>query len=324
VGTLPEAGQRAFEGDSTLAQKLLRDYCQARTAFEQFSRDFRAYEALLTNLANVVPDRKPASAPTNTSDGPRRPVVSLYCLGRFCIEVNGRALDTSGVGRSLTILKLLAGRGRRSTPRDVLLEALWPDSEAEVAGNRLRVAMHGLRRLLASADPGELLVFRDGCYLLNPGGLVRVDADDFEVLWEQGVRLEREGRRADATDAFVHAEALYAGDYLEEDLYEEWTLLRRERLRDAYLHLLAMLAEWAAADGDYAGCIVHCQKILAQDACREDIYRLLMRAHAAAGQRSRALRWYEICAVTLRRELDMAPSDETAALARRLRDGFLD
>jgi hypothetical protein len=43
-----------------------------------------------------------------------------------------------------------------------------------------------------------------------------------------------------------------------------------------------------------------------------------MRSHAALGQRSRVQRWYELCAATLRRELDLSPAVETTALRRSL------
>ena len=320
-----QAGREGRCGDEdTLLQTLLSDYRHARTVLEGLTRDFQAREALLMSR---VPGEKPTwvtqsgPAPIAQANAPS-PAVALFCLGKFRIEIGGKLLDTRGYGKSLAILKFLVRRGQRPTPRDVLLEALWSDSDAEAAGNRLRVAVHGLRQLLATADcQPDMVIHRQGCYLLNPSAPVWVDADVFEGLWQRGAHLERQHSYKDAAAMYAQAEILYAGDYLEEDLYEEWTLLRREGLRDAYLDLLGKLATWSLTDRDYGGCIVRCQKILAQDCCREDAYRLLIRCHTATGQRARALRWYEICAATLRRELEMLPSPETVSLHRRLLQG---
>jgi DNA-binding SARP family transcriptional activator len=47
---------------------------------------------------------------------------------------------------------------------------------------------------------------------------------------------------------------------------------------------------------------------------RESLYRLLMRAHAGAGNRAEALRAYERCRRLLADELGVGPPPETEAL----------
>lgn len=47
---------------------------------------------------------------------------------------------------------------------------------------------------------------------------------------------------------------------------------------------------------------------------RESSYRLLMRAHASAGNRAEALRVYERCRSVLGEELGVPPSPETEGL----------
>ena len=46
-----------------------------------------------------------------------------------------------------------------------------------------------------------------------------------------------------------------------------------------------------------------------------------MRCHAQMGRPARALRWFELCRETLRRDLNVAPRDDTLELARRIRLG---
>ncbi len=142
--------------------------------------------------------------------------------------------------------------------------------------------------------------------------------EEFEKCRVNGRRLEKELRKAEAMREFEKAETLYRGDYLEDELYEEWTLLRRETLKDSYLIILSKLADYCLQMCDYENCIHYSQKILAKDQCREDGYRNLMRCYLKLSQRNRALRWYEICCQTIKAELDAVPEKETMELGENI------
>jgi DNA-binding SARP family transcriptional activator len=223
-------------------------------------------------------------------------------------------VDLGSSGKALAIAKLLATRGR-PFPRDELVESLWPGLEPTVGANRLRVAVYELRRRLAQAGAERSIVrHQRGCYLFDPQARIRIDAHDFQELWRRGVWLERARRYDEAIAVYRQAEALYLGDFLADDPYEDWTLMRREALRDAHLDMLGKLGAWSLHHEQYADCLLFCQELLLADPCREDAYRMLMQCHASAGRTTRAHRWYDVCVVTLRRELDVTPSPETVAL----------
>ena len=241
--------------------------------------------------------------------------LEIRCFGRFEVERDGRAVENWRRGKARTLLKFLVTQ-RHPVPRDVLIELLWPQYDVEPARNSLRVTLHALRQALGSFSQGraskqEYVVFLDGNFLLNSDCRSWIDVEEFETHFAAGVRLERQQCFAEAMRAYEQAEALYRDDYLVEDLYEDWALARREQLKDQYLLLLTKLADHCLQQGDASGCIVRCHKILQKDACREDAYFRLMRCYLDLGQRSQALHWYDICARTLRKELDMSPSDTT-------------
>jgi DNA-binding SARP family transcriptional activator len=240
-------------------------------------------------------------------------------LGKFKVEVQGVALDLQPPAKALKILKLLVHRQGHPSPREALAEALWPESDPEVAFNRLRVAIHSLRQALVKwANLKDVVVYHGGVYGLNPQLDLWVDADEFEQRWRQGVRLDASGLPREAMVSYRQAELVYQGDYLEDDPYEEWTFLRRERLRDAYLHLLGKLAAGYFEEPDYGSCIACCHKILAEDPYREDTYRQLMGCYAAMGQKAVALHWYQVCHATLRKGLDVEPSIQTSRLSQQI------
>ena len=145
-----------------------------------------------------------------------------------------------------------------------------------------------------------------------------MDVEEFERHWLAGRLLEREGKQDDAVREYRMAEALYRGDYLEEEPYEEWALLRRESLKDTYLIILGKLADRSMDSGDYEDCILYCQKIMTKDPCREDAYRRLMRCYSRLGRKNRALRWYQICKKTIQVELDITPDEETNSLYQKV------
>ena len=126
---------------------------------------------------------------------------------------------------------------------------------------------------------------------------------------------------AEAMREYEVAEGLYQGDLLEEDLYEDWLIPRREGLKDSYLIILDRLSRYYLKEKGYATCIHLCQKILAKDDCREDAHRRLMRCYSRQGQRNLALRQYHLCVEALGRVLDVPPMPETVALYHQMRNG---
>ena len=117
------------------------------------------------------------------------------------------------------------------------------------------------------------------------------------------------------------AESLYQGDYLQEDLYEDWPTAQRERLRRTYCDLADRLSEHYIRNGEYNAAISLCHRVLARDNCHEPAHRRLMRCYLAQGQRHLAVRQYLTCVQVLQEELGLEPSQETDALYRSIAQG---
>ncbi len=248
--------------------------------------------------------------------------LEVCCLGRFAVRSASRQVERWQSVKAKSVFQYLMARPREPVIKDVLMETLWPDCDPQAASNNLKAAMHGLRqtlsRLFNKKKSIPYILFLQGSYLMNPETELWVDVEEFEQHWVSGRRLEKEGKLSEAIREFELAEALYQGDYLEDEPYEDWTLLRREALKDTYVTVLGKLADHAMKTADYESGIIYCQKILAKDPCREDAYRRLMRCYSWLGQRNRALRWYEICRRTIQAELDATPDRETTALYHQL------
>jgi two-component SAPR family response regulator len=118
--------------------------------------------------------------------------------------------------------------------------------------------------------------------------------------------------------AYEEAVVLYRDDYLIEELYEDWTMVERERLSNAYVDALSRLAEYYVEVGQLQECIRACYLILDKDRCHEETHRMLMRCYAQLGLRGKALRHYRLCEKNIGREYGMAPSPETRTLYESL------
>lgn len=131
-----------------------------------------------------------------------------------------------------------------------------------------------------------------------------------------------QGNVAAAIEAAELADALYGGDLLADDRYEEWAISPRERLRGSYVATLSLLGRLYADSGRHQPAIATAQKLLDLDNCHEEAHRLIMRCHAAEGRRGLAMRQYTLCRATLVRELGLPPSQETEQLAAQIRSGM--
>jgi DNA-binding SARP family transcriptional activator len=263
--------------------------------------------------ATPVPDSLAATGSTAITD------LSVHLLGPLRVTLVDRPVESWPSGRGRAIFKYLLAHRGQPTSRDVLMDLFWPDAAPEAARNNLNVAVHGLRQALKAASDMPIVLFQDGAYRLNPELTIWVDVEAFERHVAAGRQLEAAGQLAAATAEYEVATGLYQGDFLADDLYEEWSALARERLRVAYLDTLDRLAQLYFSQGQYAACAALCQRTLSYDNCREDAHCRLMRCYSRQGQQHLALRQYQACVEALRAELDVEPAPTTIELYERIR-----
>ena len=239
--------------------------------------------------------------------------LEIRCFGQFEVLRGGVAVQRWRRDHARALLKHLVVQGR-PVPRESILTWLWPDASTEVRSGYLRVVLHALRQAIGTWNGSDYVRLEGDRLLVDPGAPVWIDADAFMAHLRTAEILVRHGRMAEALNEYLEAEAIYRGDYLLEDVLEPWTLLRREELKDRYQVMLTRVADYYLNIGDFVGTIERCHKLLTQDPCREDVYQRLMYCHAALGQRSRAVRWYEMCRTTMLSELGHEPGKDTRDL----------
>ncbi len=262
----------------------------------------------------AAPDR-----PEPAAESPAPPSITAHLLGSFSFCVNDATVQNWPTGKGRAVLKYLLAHHNEPIPRDVLMDAFWPQAGPESARNSLNVALYGLRQALKTVTDKPVVLFEEGAYGFNPEFHIWIDVDEFDRHVEAGRRLEANGQITKAAAKYEAAIELYQGDFLAGDLYEEWPVLPREHLRVAYLEVLDHLSQIRFSQGQYPECATLCQLLLTRDTCREDIHCLLMRCYSREGQGHLALRQYQICVEALRTELEVDPAPETTRLYEQIR-----
>ena len=183
--------------------------------------------------------------------------LQVRLLGGFTVLVNDTPIPAEAwrSRRTRNLVKLLALAPNQRLMRDQILDALWPDSDLAAAANNLHQTLFAARKIFDAAGAGGCLPFEDG--LLSLSG-ADVDVDRFEgaaaAVSAAAVSAGAVSAGADRSQdpaLFQEALALYAGDLLPEDLYEDWSISRRESLRQARLKLLLELARLYEGRQDY-------------------------------------------------------------------------
>jgi len=263
----------------------------------------------------------PGAAPFLKHDVPDAPSLVVYCLGPFRVFQDDQPVTEWPSAKGKAIFKYLIAHRQRPVVKEILMELFWPEMDPDAARNNLNVAIYGLRQALRAGRPTfSHVLYQDDCYLINPELRVWVDSEAFEMHRAAGQTLEEQSKFPEAMGEYRAAEALYQGEYMEDDRYEDWMIPRRRRLEARYLDLLNRLVRYSYDREHHAACIALCHKMLSIDPCLEEAHRRLMRCYRRQGQPYLALRQYHFCVERLKEELDMSPAPSTVALYERIRD----
>ena len=305
IGAAIASTAGAQVGLATLATAIIA------VAFQPLrARLHRLTSRLVYRPAITEPDS--AAAPAQPDGEPAAPAappeVTVRTLGGFRLFRDGDPVPASAwqSKKARTLLKVLIARRGRPTPREALMELLWPSDDPTRLANRLSVALATLRAVLdpVKHHPPEYFVTTDREVVRLELAHVSVDVERFLAHAEAGLAAQRGGHAAQALAHFEAAEALYAGDFLEEDAYEDWASALREDAIARYASVLRALGEAALARGDHDTVVRYQLRIIERDAWDERAHLDLIACLQTAGRHGEARRRYGAYAARMR-ELDL-------------------
>jgi len=241
--------------------------------------------------------------------------LTLRLFGGFEAGLPSGAPISLPTKKAQALFAYCALRPGQAHQREKLATLLWGDTEECNARNSLRQTLFVLRTALQGNLSRTLRIAGD-TVATEPQTI------DVDVLAFERLAAER------TPQALEQAAALYRGDLLEgfivdEELFEQWLIEERERLRELAIEVLARLLRYQDAPGTTEAAVQTARRLLVLDPLQEAVHRLLMRLHAQAGRRESAMRQYEVCVGLLRRELRLEPEPETRQLYEAIQKGQL-
>jgi ATP/maltotriose-dependent transcriptional regulator MalT/DNA-binding SARP family transcriptional activator len=196
------------------------------------------------------------------------------------VEIDASAWKRRKAREILAYLVLERGR---VVPRTRLVDILWPETEADAAGDNLRVAISAVRRAV-----GDVVRFESGGYRFVAPDRTAIDVDIFDDA------LAQARSAPDVTSAGVaykRALHLYCGDLLDGFEDAAWHLFERARLRDGALEAARALLAHPATSGDVRARAI--ERLLLLDPFDVDAVRAWLDSLAATNRIGEARSEYE-------------------------------
>jgi ATP/maltotriose-dependent transcriptional regulator MalT/DNA-binding SARP family transcriptional activator len=266
--------------------------------------------------ALVMPAGAEAVAPKPSAD------LTIRMLGPveiFRDPARSLAADAWTTKRARDILCFIASRRHRRASKDTIIDTFWGESDFEAVEKNFHPTVSHIRKALNSNQPVKqnFLVYRDGDYLLSQDFSYSIDTEEFDRLAAEGEAARRAGDQTRFVEAFERAVELYRGDFMQGS-YDDWAEEQRSYYKEQQLRMLETLAVTAQKAEDWSRSMKLAQRILSEDQFREDVHCMIMRAHAAEGNRAAVKDQYESLRKLLLKELGVEPAAETQKVLKQL------
>ncbi len=241
--------------------------------------------------------------------------LRISLAGQVGIEHDGTAIEGAALGRlgRLSLAYLTAERHRPITHAE-LADVLWGDDLPGSWEQLVRGLVAKLRAAFRDVGlaPTEVLTTGFGCYQLHLPPMATVDVEDVVAAVEASAAALAGGDYEAAQSAAVRAVTVASVQFVPGGV-GPWVERRQAELRELHLRALEALADAAIGARRFGAAVSAAEDAIVLQPFRESAYNRLMRAHAAAGNRSDSLSAYDRCRRALAEELGVNPSSTTEA-----------
>jgi DNA-binding SARP family transcriptional activator len=244
-------------------------------------------------------------------------VIEVYTLGDFRVVVDGQSIAPEAWRRrrATQLFKCLLSSPNCRLTREVALDQFWPDSDLDKGATNLRSVVHAMRRTLDPGGSVDPIIFDRGMIGLRTGPGLWVDADAFEAA------LDAERAQPGSIAPLEQASALYRGDYLPDDVYEDWAIARRQHLKYRWFELQHQLARHYEQLAESERALECLRVVMRADSGNERAAQSLMRLLMQLGRTGEAVQVYDALRQVLVGELGLEPAPESLELRRQAGTG---
>jgi DNA-binding SARP family transcriptional activator/predicted ATPase len=246
--------------------------------------------------------------------------LSASFFGGFVVRSGGETITTFGYEKVKALFAYLVIEDPVPMSRDHLAGLLWPELPEHKARHSLRQAISQLRTAIQDDNRQPPLILT-GRTTIKRNHQSNFNCDVFQ--FEQYLKSTNEKAWFEK-DYLEKALELYRGELLKglslagAEYFSEWLNNHRDVYHRMAVQAIEKAIEYHDRHANSERVRTFTEKWLALEPWREEAHRNLMLSLARSGQRSAALRQYEICRQVLFDRFDLLPDNETEKLAARI------
>lgn len=241
--------------------------------------------------------------------------VRIQLLARFNVLLpRGQRAGPWGRPTARRLVQLLALREDHRIGREEAAELLFPDLSPSGAANGVAKALSMARSAIGPVGPDGVPALVSDRASIRVHDTIQLACDLGDLRGALGAALAMPP--GDAREAALVSALATDATLLPEEPYASWAMAARqelEELRHAARLELARDRTRGHGHADPPSVAAAWTAVARQDPASEEAAIALMRVHAAAGQRDRAIRAYVQCVRALRSDLDAEPSAQLEA-----------
>jgi len=248
------------------------------------------------------------------------PKVYFNLFGRFHMAVGGVIVpETEWKTKKIPgMLKYLLANRNSLVSKDRLMDVFWPGTDKKLASTSLRAALYELKKVFRRygiAHEGKISLLTESRDSLGIfcGKSVSVDVDLFLTCLKELSGRYDTGRKK-RKELLEELVSLYRGDFLEEEIYEDWTFSEREALKSAFFESAIELSGIYIGEGDTKKGEILLLKILSIDRYNEEACLRLLKLYVSTNQRSRAVKLCSHFSDRFEKDLGIKPDKRLSAV----------
>ncbi|MCA9795747.1 MAG: response regulator [Candidatus Eremiobacteraeota bacterium] len=237
-------------------------------------------------------------------------LLRIFSMGGFEVFRGEERLDSKVMGgkKRYYVLAYVAAADRPLS-EDELMEQFWPDLGAN-SRKRLSQAISVLRRgLRPDSDDSDVnyILKSSAGFSLNPEVPYWHDYQELTRVLDNVEHLDGSQPWAKVGAYLEQMTRLYRGPYLS-GCYLDWALLQRSQLEQRMTACLLKLSGIASEQQMFQQALYCSERVLEFDSCNQEAALRAMEACLELGRPEGALKLFQLCQKSLKRELDLEPS----------------
>lgn len=249
-------------------------------------------------------------------------MLKIRLLGRCTLESDTAIATYTDIKcvSARELLGYLACRSNRVLSREVVIGELWGGLQEEQGNRMLRQNLWQLKKVIGQFEISATRPFIEAgadWLRLNPNSSIWLDVVQFEQLDKAIRRTQGEAVSKNLIQDLEEGVSLYRGHFLE-DCFSDWCVGYRNVLRQKYAKMLCQLMLEQQKNHDSEGAMATARRLLVEEPASDEAHAMIMMLHYQQGDRTSALRQFQLYKKIMREEFNVPPAKALVDLYKKI------